>query len=97
MSALGDGMGKKKSPKSIPRTQADVDKAFDKGMMAGSVGALTIMLYVLKDKFQADDAQLKEFSEAFDYVADSMAKGYITQADLKTVIKEEYHTVLRLT
>lgn len=88
--------GKKKSPRSIPRTQQDVDRAFDKGMLAGSVGALTIMLYVLKDKFGAEDEQLKEFSEAFDYVSDSMAKGYITQADLAQVIKEEYHTVLRL-
>lgn len=97
MSARGDGMGKKKSPKSIPRSQQDVDRAYDKGLLDGSVGALTIMLYVMKDKFQAEDDQLKEFADAFDYVADSMAKGYITQADLKTVIKEEYHTVQRVT
>ena len=88
---------KKQNPRNIPRSQRDVDRAYDKGLLDGSVGALTIMLYVLKDKFGAEDDQLKEFSDAFDYVADSMAKGYITQADLKTVIKEEYHTVLRLT
>ena len=90
-------MGKKKSPKSIPRTQQDVDRAYDKGLLDGSVGALTIMLYVLKDKFDAEDEQLQEFSDAFNNTADGMAKGYITQADLKTVIKEEYHTVLRMT
>lgn len=87
----------KTNPRRIPKTQADVDKAYDKGLLDGSIGALTIMLYVLHDKFDAEDDQLKEFSDAFDYVADSMAKGYITQADLKTVVKEEYHTVLRIT
>ena len=87
----------KVNPRRIPRTQQDVDRAFDKGLLAGSVGALTIMLYVLKDKFDAEDEQLKEFSDAFDYVSDSMAKEYITQADLAQVIKEEYHTVLRMT
>ena len=51
-------MGKKKSPKSIPRTQRDVDRAYDKGLLDGSIGALTIMLYVLKDKFDAEDDQL---------------------------------------
>ena len=90
-------MSKKKSPRSIPRTQQDVDRAFGKGMLAGSKGALTIMLYVMRDKFGADDKQLREFSDAFNYVADSMAKGYVKETDLATVVKEEYGTVLRLT
>lgn len=87
----------KTNPKRIPRTEADCRKAYDKGLLDGSVGALTIMLYCLKDKFGADDDQLHEFADAFNYIADSMAKGYITQADLKTVVREEYGTVLRLT
>ena len=87
----------KTNPKRIPRTEADCRKAYDKGLLDGSVGALTIMLYVLKDKFNADDTQLHEFADAFNYVADSMAQGYVTKADLMQVVKEEYGTVLRLT
>lgn len=92
-------MSKKKSPHSIPRTQQDVDRAFEKGygkgFNEGIVGGLTIMLYVLKDKFNADDEQLKQFSNAFNYTADSLAKDYIKPSDLKTVVKEEYGTVLK--
>jgi hypothetical protein len=84
------------NPRKIPRTQADVDKAYDKGLMDGTVCGLTVMLYVLKDKFEAEDEQLQEFSDAFNYTIDSMAKGYITQADLKNVVKQEYGTVIEL-
>lgn len=93
-------MAKKKSPHSIQRTQQDVDKAYqrgyDKGFNEGIVGGLTIMLYVLRDKFNADDAQLREFSDAFNYVTDSIAKDYIKPSDLKIVCKEEYGTTLRI-
>lgn len=84
----------KVNPKRVPKSQADVNKAYDKGLTDGSICALTIMLYCLKDKFNADDEQLQAFADAFNYLVDSMAKGYITQADLKCVVKEEYGTVL---
>jgi len=85
-------MGKKPNPRKIPRTQADVEQAYKRGMNDGTQGALTIMLYTLKDKFGTDDDQLKEFANAFNYTVDGIAKGYIKESDLKTVIKEEYGT-----
>lgn len=84
----------KTNPRRIPRTQADVDRAYDKGLTDGSVCALTVMLYVLKDKFGAEDAQLAEFSEKFNRTIEAMNDGYVTEADLKTVVKEEYGTVI---
>ena len=84
------------NPRRVPRTQADVEKAYDKGLTDGTVCGLTVMLYVLKDKFCAEDDQLQAFSDAFNYVIDSMAKGYITQSDLKCVVKEEYGTTIEL-
>lgn len=86
----------KVNPKRIPRNQADVDKAYDKGLTDGTVCGLTVMLYVMKDKFDADDEQLQTFSDAFNYVIDSMARGYITQSDLKCVVREEYGTILEV-
>lgn len=74
----------------------DVDKAFDKGMIAGSKSALTVMLYVMHDKLGASEEELRRFSEEFNDVIDSMARGYITEADLSVVLKEEYGTVLKL-
>ncbi len=83
-------MSKKPNPRNIPRTQADVDKAYQRGQDEGTQGALTIMLYTLKDKFGADDDQLKQFADAFNYTLDGIAKGYVKESDLRTVIKKEY-------
>ena len=84
------------NPKRIPRTQADVDKAYDKGLTDGMICGLTVMLYVLHDKFGATDEQLKEFSDAFNYVIDSMQRGYVTETDLRVVVKEEYGTIIKV-
>lgn len=82
------------NPRRIPRSQDDVDRARERGKDEGINGALVIMLYTLMDKFGADEAQLKEFADAFSYTVDSIEKGYITEADLRKVVKEEYHTVI---
>ena len=87
-------MSSKQNPRRIPRTQADVDRAREQGRDEGINGALIIMLYALMDKFGADDAQLREFADAFSYTVDSIEKGYITEADLRKVVKEEYHTTI---
>lgn len=85
------------NPRRIPRSQADVDKALERGKEIGSKGALAIMLYTLKDKFGADDAQLKEFADAFNYTLDSVAKGYVKEKDLESVLLEEYGTTIEVT
>ena len=82
------------NPRNIPRTQADVDKAYKRGMNDGLQGASTIMLYTLKDKFGSEDTDLKEFADAFNYTVDGINKGYISEADLRGVIKDEYGTTV---
>lgn len=89
-------MGKKVNPNRIPRTQADVDKAYVRGRDEGTALCLTLVLYTLQDKFGADDSVLTEFHEAFQYTLDSLEKGYITEADLRTVLKEEYGTQIEV-
>ena len=84
----------KANPRKIPRSQADVDRAKELGRTEGINGALTIMLYTLMDKFGADDAKLSEFADAFSYTVDSIERGYITEADLRKVVREEYHTII---
>ena len=84
------------NPRRIPRTQADVDKAYKRGMTDGLQGALTIMLYTLKDKMGAGDAELQEFADAFNYTVDGINKGYVSEADLRTVIRAEYGTEIEV-
>ena len=86
--------GNTSNPRKIPRTQADVDKAYKRGMNDGLQGALTIMLYTLKDKFGSEDAELKEFADAFNYTVDGINKGYVSEKDLQSVIRDEYGTMV---
>ena len=83
-------MGKKVNPRKIPKSQADVDKAYERGKTEGAKSSIIIMMYALKDKFNASDEQLTEFFNAITYTVDSINKGYITEKDLQTVIKEDY-------
>lgn len=82
------------NPRRIPRTQADVDKAYKRGMTDGLQGALTIMLYTLKDKFGTGDEELQEFANAFNYTVDGINKGYVSEKDLQSVIRDEYGTTV---
>lgn len=86
----------KVNPRKIPRSEADVIKARTQGYEEGIRGALTIMLYTLKDKFGSTDDQLKEFADAFNYTVDGINREYIKPKDLQMVIREEYGTTVEL-
>lgn len=83
----------KTNPRRIPRTEADCRAAYLRGQEAGTRGTLTIVLYTLKNIGATED-EISEFAKAFNGVLDSIRRGYVTQADLKTVLKEEYHLEL---
>lgn len=68
----------KKNPNRIPRTQADVDRAYSKGADFGMEFCLNIVLYVFKDKHDAPNDDIEKLRDEFMYVCDSVAKGYLT-------------------
>lgn len=86
----------KVNPRRIPKTEADVIKAHEKGFKDGISGGLTIMLYCLYDKFAYSDEQLKTFADMYNYTIDSINKGYVKESDLQKVIKEEYGLTIEL-
>ena len=86
----------KTNPRRIPRSQADVDRAYELGKEAGTALCLTLVLFTLQDKFGAGDEELTQFHEAFHYTLDSLGKGYITEADLRRVLKDEYSTEIEV-
>ena len=83
-------MAKKVNPRKIPKTQADVDRAYERGKTEGAKSSIIIMMYAMKDKFGATDAELAEFFNAITYTVESINKGYITEKELQTVMKEDY-------
>lgn len=89
-------MAKKQNPRNIPRTQADVEKAHQNGMLFGTEFALNIVLYVLKDKHEASDENIMQLRDEFVYQIDSISKGYLKYTDVKRALQTEYDLAVKL-
>ncbi len=86
----------KTNPKRVPRTQADVEKAHQNGMLFGTEFALNIVLYVLKDKHEASDDDIMQLRDEFVYQIDSISKGYLKYTDVKRALQTEYDLTVKL-
>lgn len=80
----------KKNPNKIPRTQADVDRAFMDGMAFGIQGGIELFLYVLVDKHNATQEELDTFAGEVNSLCQSVNEGYVTFADIRKMLTEEY-------
>lgn len=78
------------NPRRIPRTQADVDKAHEDGQKFGVEFAINLVLYVLKDKHNGTDEEIRQLRDEFMDVVDSVARKYLSYADIKRCLKTEY-------
>lgn len=83
-------MSKKTNPRRIPRTDADVERARAEGLRIGQEYATVIYLTVLYDKEFATSEIMQRVGREVNELADSIVKGYVTIADLKNTLKEEY-------
>lgn len=83
-------MAKKLNPKRIPRTQADVDRAYQDGIKDGSHVASVIMMSALLDKFNGADYAADIWS-AFEKLSVEVIERRVTIPDLQTVLREEYN------
>lgn len=90
-------MAKKVNPRNRPATQADVDRAREWGQSFGVEFALNVVLYVLKDKHDARDEDIRQFRDEFMYVIDSVGRKYLTYSDIVRTLKTEYDLSIRLT
>lgn len=79
----------KVNPKRIPRTQADVDRAYQDGISDGSHVASVIMMSALLDKFNMGNC-ITEVWSAFEKLSVEVIEKRVTIADLQTVLREEY-------
>ena len=82
--------GKKKvNPRRRPATQADVQRAKQKGQEEAVKLAWSILFTVLRDKEGYDLEGLQRVWKEVDDLSDSIAKGYCTVTDLRDVLKQE--------
>jgi len=79
----------KTNPRRQPATQADVDRAWDRGLIAGVNNAVVIFLTVLVDKFNGAD-HIADVWQEINKLSEEIKEQRVTISDLKTVLKEEY-------
>lgn len=81
----------KTNQKRIPRTQADVDRAFMDGMNVGMEITIDLFMTVLLDKHNATQAEIDVLAVELESLCDSIDKGYINYVDLRNTLREDYH------
>nr|DAI28350.1 MAG TPA: Beta-amylase [Caudoviricetes sp.] len=89
-------MAAKANPRRIPRTQRDVDAAYDAGISAGLNRGIELMLYVLIDKRGAPMDDVQQLARELNHAAECVAEGYITWPDIRQMLKE-YDVEVELT
>ena len=82
-------MSKKVNPKRRPATGADVKRAKDAGMNFGVEFGINCVLHILLDKHGAPEEDIMQLRDEFMYLMDSIAKGYVTYADIRQSLKRE--------
>lgn len=82
-------MLKKVNPRKRPATQADVDKAWNDGVMVGVSNSSVIFLTVLMDKFNAGD-YLTDVWDCINKLSEEVKERRVSIPDLRRVLLEEY-------
>ena len=80
---------KKKSPQSLPATQADVRRARSKGIDDGVTMACVIILTVLVDKF-GGSPYIPELWREINKLSEEVKEGRVSLSDLRNVLRTEY-------
>lgn len=81
-------MAAKVNPRRIPRTQRDVDAAYNAGITEGLSRGVELMLYVLIDKRAAPMENVQRLSRELNHAAECVAEGYVTWPDIRQMLKE---------
>ena len=76
------------NPRRVPRTQQDVNAAYDAGIAEGLSRGIELMLYVLIDKHAAPMDDVQRLANELNHAAGCVADGYITWADIRQMLKE---------
>lgn len=82
-------MAKKVNPRKIPRTQEDVDRAWDNGVLTGVSNACAIFLTVLLDKYNGGD-YIKAVWDDINKLSEEVKERRVSVADLRKTLLEEY-------
>lgn len=81
-------MATKVNPRRIPRTQRDVDAAYNTGITEGLKRGVELMVYALIDKHAASMDDVQQLGYELNHAAECVADGYVTWPDIRQMLKE---------
>lgn len=79
----------KTPPRRRPATWADVERAKTEASSRTVLSAMAVFLTVLVDKFNGAD-YIQDVWKEVNALSDAITEGYVSIADLKHTLKEEY-------
>ena len=77
------------NPRKIPRTQADVDRSWNDGVIAGVGNATAIFLTVMADKFDFGEQMIPLWNE-INKLSEEIKERRVSIGDLKHTLLDEY-------
>ena len=80
---------KKVNPNNIPKTQADVDRGYERGVNDGVANAIAIFMMVAHDKFDMGD-KIPELWKEITKLSEEIREGRVTFSEIRHVLLEEY-------
>ena len=80
----------KTNPRRKPATAVEGNRARQNGMDFGVEFGINCILYILKDKHDAPDDDIKQLRDEFMYLMDSIAKKYVSYSDITKTLSGEY-------
>ena len=83
------GNKKKTNPNRKPATQADVNKAYERGLREGLDRAAAFFLSVMRDRFDATPEECDQIWQAINERAESINKRYAKLQDFEKALLEE--------
>ena len=83
----------KKNPRSIPRTQVDVDRAFEKGVTEGVHNASAMFMNVLLDKFNGAD-HIRDVWKEIEKLSEEVSEGRVKIPEIVNMLREDYGVYL---
>lgn len=82
-------MRKKVNPHRKPCSQADADRAYREGCVQGARLVECVMLSTVADKY-GSAVDVKDYWKEVQKLCEAVTAGYVSQSDLRRVLKEEY-------
>ena len=82
-------MAQKKNPNKIPRTEADVRRAYGEGYYDGLHDLMDIMVYTIGSECEMSDDWLDFFHERFMKTMECFFHGELTSHDLRSTMYAE--------